>query len=211
VVNGLIICRPGAALVKSSAMITRLYQWLMRLAASERALLWLALVSFIEASVFPIPPDIMLIPMVLAAPTRWWRIALVATIASVIGGWLGYGIGALLFDTVGQKVIAFYHLEAGFASFQAKFQQYGGWIVLAKGATPIPFKLVTIASGAVHLDPLIFTISSIGSRAFRFFIVALLLRWFGEPIREFVEKRLTLVTTVALVLLIGGFVVIRWL
>lgn len=192
-------------------MLDRIYQWLMRLASSERALLWLALVSFIEASVFPIPPDIMLIPMVLAAPSRWWRVALVATVASVIGGWLGYGIGALLYDTIGQKVIAFYHLQDAFASFQAKFQQYGGWIVLAKGATPIPFKLVTIASGVVHLDPLIFTISAIGSRAFRFFVVAILLRWFGEPIRLFVEKRLVWVTTIGLVLLIGGFVMIRWL
>ena len=192
-------------------MMTRIYQWLMRLAASERALLWLALVSFIEASVFPIPPDIMLIPMVLAAPTRWWRIALVATAASVAGGWLGYWIGATLFDTFGQKVLAFYHLEAGFAAFQAKFQEYGGWIVLAKGVTPIPFKLVTIASGAVHLDPLIFTISATGSRAIRFFLVAVLLRWFGEPIRHFVEKHLVWVTTAGLVLLIGGFVVIRWL
>jgi membrane protein YqaA with SNARE-associated domain len=192
-------------------MMTRIYQWLMRLAASERALVWLALVAFIEASVFPIPPDVMLIPMVLAAPTRWWRIALVATAASVVGGWLGYWIGATLFDTFGRSVIAFYHLEAGFASFQAKFQHYGGWIVLAKGATPIPFKLVTIASGAVHLDPLIFTLSAIGSRAIRFFLVAALLRWFGEPIRHFVEKHLVWVTTAGLVLLIGGFVAIRWL
>src|SRR5579859_5158446 len=192
-------------------MMTRIYQWLMRLAASERALLWLALVSFIEASVFPIPPDIMLIPMVLAAPTRWWRMALVATVASVAGGWLGYWIGATLFDTFGQKVLAFYHLETAFAAFQAKFQEYGGWIVLAKGVTPIPFKLVTIASGAVHLDPLIFTISATGSRAIRFFLVAVLLRWFGEPIRHFVEKHLVWVTTAGLVLLIGGFVVIRWL
>lgn len=192
-------------------MMTRIYQWLMRLAASERALLWLALVCFVEASVFPIPPDVMMIPMVLAAPTRWWRIALVATVASVIGGWLGYWIGATLFDTFGQRILAFYHLEAGFASFQAKFQEYGGWIVLAKGVTPIPFKLVTIASGAVHLDPLIFTISAIGSRAVRFFLVAFLLRWFGEPIRHFVEKHLVWVTTAGLVLLIGGFVVIRWL
>ncbi len=191
--------------------MTRIYQWLMRLAASERALVWLAVVAFIEASVFPIPPDVMLIPMVLAAPTRWWRIALVATAASVVGGWLGYWIGATLFDTFGRSVIAFYHLEAGFASFQAKFQHYGGWIVLAKGATPIPFKLVTIASGAVHLDPLIFTLSAIGSRAIRFFLVAALLRWFGEPIRHFVEKHLVWVTTAGLVLLIGGFVAIRWL
>jgi membrane protein YqaA with SNARE-associated domain len=189
----------------------QLYQWLMRLAASPRALLWLALVSFIEASVFPIPPDIMLIPMVLAAPRRWWRIALVATAASVVGGWLGYWIGATLFDAVGQKVLAIYHLQDAFASFQAKFQEYGGWIVLAKGATPIPFKLVTIASGAVHLDFVIFTLSAIGSRAFRFFLVAALLRWFGEPIRHFVEKHLVWVTTLALVLLIGGFVVIKFL
>ena len=192
-------------------MLDRIYQWLMRLAASERALLWLALVSFVEASVFPIPPDVMMIPMVLAAPARWWRIALVATTASVVGGWLGYEIGAALFDAVGQKVLAFYHLEDAFAAFQAKFQDYGGWVVLAKGATPIPFKLVTIASGAVHLDPLVFTLSAIGSRAFRFFVVAALLRWFGEPIRQFVEKRLVWVTTAGLVLLIGGFIVIRWL
>jgi len=192
-------------------MMTRIYQWLMRLAASERAMLWLALVSFIEASLFPIPPDVMMIPMVLAAPTRWWRIALVGTVASVVGGWLGYSIGAFLFDQFGQKILAFYHLETAFTAFQAKFQEYGGWVVLLKGATPIPFKLVTIASGAVHLDPLIFTLSAIGSRAFRFFLVAFLLRRFGEPIRHFVEKHLVWVTTAGLVLLIGGFVVIRWL
>lgn len=192
-------------------MITRSYTLLMNLAASPRAIIWLAVVSFVEASVFPIPPDVMLIPMVLAAPGRWWRIALVATVASVIGGWLGYEIGAALYDAIGQKVIAFYHLEDAFANFQAKFQEWGGWIVLAKGATPIPFKLVTIASGVVHLDPLIFTLSAIGSRAFRFFLVAALLRWFGEPIREFVEKRLVLMTTLFLVVLIGGFVAIRWL
>lgn len=189
----------------------RIYQWLMRLAASPRALLWLALVSFIEASVFPIPPDVMMIPMVLAAPRRWWRIALVATAASVVGGWFGYWIGATLFDAVGQKVLEIYHLQTAFASFQAKFQEYGGWIVLAKGATPIPFKLVTIASGAVHLDLAIFTLAAIGSRAFRFFLVAALLRWFGEPIRHFVEKHLVWVTTLGLVLLIGGFVVIKYL
>lgn len=189
----------------------RIYQWLMRLAASPRAMLWLALVSFIEASVFPIPPDVMMIPMVLATPRRWWRIALVATAASVVGGEFGYWIGATLFDTLGQKVLEIYHLQDAFASFQAKFQEYGGWIVLAKGATPIPFKLVTIASGAVHLDPVVFTVSAIGSRAFRFFLVAALLRWFGEPIRHFVEKHLVWVTTLGLVLLVGGFFAIKYL
>jgi membrane protein YqaA with SNARE-associated domain len=192
-------------------LLKRLYDRLMELAGHRHALWWLAAVSFIESSVFPIPPDVMLIPMVLATPKRAWRLALVATIASVAGGWLGYGIGATLYEAFGQKVIAFYHLEDAFANFQAKFQEYGGWIVLAKGATPIPFKLVTIASGVVHLDPLIFTVSAIGSRAFRFFLVTALLRWFGEPIREFVEKRLVLFTTLFLVVLVGGFVVIRWL
>jgi membrane protein YqaA with SNARE-associated domain len=192
-------------------MIHRLYQWMMRLAGHRHAVLWLAAVSFIESSVFPIPPDIMLIPMVLAAPSRAWRFALVATASSVAGGWLGYAIGAALYDGLGEKIIAFYHLEAGFASFQDLFQRYGGWIVLAKGMTPIPFKLVTIASGVAHLDPLVFTLSAIGSRALRFFLVAGLLRWFGEPIRQFVEQRLVIVTSAALALVVGGFLVLRWI
>jgi membrane protein YqaA with SNARE-associated domain len=192
-------------------MINRLYQWVMRLAGHRHAMLWLAAVSFIESSVFPIPPDVMLIPMVLAAPTRAWRYAAVATLASVAGGWLGYAIGALLYDSFGQRVVAFYHLEAGFAAFQDLFQRYGGWIVLAKGMTPIPFKLVTIASGVAHLDPLVFTLSAIGSRAVRFFLVAALLRRFGAPIRQFVEDRLLLVTSAALILLVGGFLLLRWM
>ena len=192
-------------------MITRLYQWLMGLAGHPRAMLWLAAISFVESSVFPIPPDVMLIPMVLAAPTKWWRYALVATIASVAGGWLGYEIGALLFDSIGQKVIAFYHLDTAFTAFQEKFQTYGGWIVLLKGMTPIPFKLVTIASGVVHLDPLVFTLSAIGSRAMRFFLVAALLRRFGPKVRDFVEERLVIVTSAALALLVGGFLVLKLL
>jgi membrane protein YqaA with SNARE-associated domain len=192
-------------------MIKRLYLWVMGLAEHRLALLWLAAISFIEASVFPIPPDILLIPMVLAAPRHAWRIALVATIASVVGGWLGYAIGALLYDQFGTRIIAFYHLEAGFASFQALFQHYGGWVVMAKGMTPIPFKLVTIASGVVHLDPWVFTLSAIGSRAVRFFLVAGLLRYFGPEVRSFIEQRLVLVTSAALVLLVGGFVALQWL
>jgi membrane protein YqaA with SNARE-associated domain len=192
-------------------MIHRLYQWMMRLAGHRHAVAWLAAISFIESSVFPIPPDVMLIPMVLAAPTRAWRLAAVATLASVAGGWLGYAIGAALYQGFGAKIIALYHLEAGFASFQDMFQRYGGWIVLAKGMTPIPFKLVTIASGVVHLDPLVFTLSAIGSRAIRFFLVAGLLHHYGEPIRQFVEQRLVMVTTAALALLVGGFLVLRWI
>jgi membrane protein YqaA with SNARE-associated domain len=190
-------------------MLTRLYNWIMTLAGQPRAELWLGVVSFVESSVFPIPPDVMLIPMVLAAPRRAWRYALVATLASVAGGWLGYAIGSLLYEAVGRPIVAFYHLEDSFIAFQALFQRYGGWIVLAKGMTPIPYKLVTIASGAAGLDPLVFTIASVGSRAMRFFLVAALLRVFGEPIRLFIERRLTWVTTALVATAAGGFLILR--
>jgi membrane protein YqaA with SNARE-associated domain len=181
----------------------------MRLASSPNAVWWLAAVAFVESSVFPIPPDVLLIPMVVAARDRAWRYALVATIASVAGGWLGYAIGWLLYDQFGRGIIAFYHLQAEFDAFRAAFDHYGGWIVLLKGATPIPYKLVTIASGVAHMDPVIFTLASIGSRALRFFIVAALLWKFGAPIRDFVEKRLVLVTTAFAALLVGGYVVLK--
>ncbi len=191
------------------AVLRRVYDRLMRLAASPNAVWWLAAVAFIESSVFPIPPDVMLIPMVVAARDRAWRYALIATLASVAGGWLGYAIGALLFDQFGHSIIAFYHLDAQFEAFRSAFDRYGGWIVLIKGATPIPYKLVTIASGVAHLDPLTFTLASIGSRALRFFIVAALLWRFGEPVRNFVEKRLVLVTSAFAALLVGGYLVLR--
>jgi len=190
-------------------MLKRLYDWMMGLASDRRALMWLAAVSFIESSVFPIPPDIMLIPMVLAERRRAWYFATVATLSSVVGGWLGYAIGALLFDTLGQPIINFYHLQSSFLAFQAWFAENGGWVILAKGWTPIPFKLITITAGFSHLDPIIFTVTCIGSRAMRFFLVAGLLYFFGEPIRDFIERRLTLVTTAFVVALVGGFLVIK--
>jgi membrane protein YqaA with SNARE-associated domain len=186
-----------------------MYDWVMRLAARPDAVWWLAAISFIEASVFPIPPDVLLIPMVLAARERAWRYALVATLASVAGGWLGYAIGALLYAEFGQRIIDFYHLQSAFAAFADAFARWGGWIVLVKGATPIPYKLVTIASGVAHLDPVTFTLASIGSRAMRFFIVAALLWRFGEPVRIFVERRLVLVTSAFAALLVGGFLVLK--
>ncbi len=191
-------------------MLQRLYDRLMKLASHRHAMWWLAAISFIESSVFPIPPDVMLIPMVLADRRKAWLYAGVATIASVVGGWLGYAIGAVLFETVGRPIIEFYHLGPGFAAFQAKFNEYGAWIVLIKGMTPIPYKLVTIASGVTRLDPLVFTLASIGSRSIRFFLVAGLLYFFGEPIRDFIERRLTLVTTTFVLALVGGFVVLRF-
>ncbi|MBI3706514.1 MAG: DedA family protein [Proteobacteria bacterium] len=191
-------------------MLQRLYDWTMRLAAHPRALWALAAVSFAESSFFPIPPDALIIPMVLARPAQAWRIALVCTAASVIGGFFGYAIGYFLFETIGRHVLAFYGYSAAFAEFQAKFNEWGIWIILIKGLTPIPYKLITIASGLAKFDLAIFGVASLATRGVRFFLVAGLLRIFGPPIRDFIERRLTLVTTVFAVSLVGGFLVLRY-
>lgn len=192
-------------------MLQKTYDWAIRIAGHRHAVAWLSAVSFIESSVFPIPPDVMLVPMILAQRERAWFYATVATVTSVIGGFLGYAIGFFLFETVGRWVIDLYHLQAQFANFRDTFNEYGGWIVLAKGMTPIPYKLITITAGVTKLDLLTFTVASIGSRGVRFFLVAALLWWFGEPIRTFIERRLTLVTTVFLLLLVGGFLALKLL
>ncbi|MBF0391213.1 MAG: DedA family protein [Alphaproteobacteria bacterium] len=190
-------------------MLRNLYDWTMSLAGHRHAVWWLAAISFIESSVFPIPPDVMLVAMVLAARERAWYFAAVCTVASVLGGFLGYGIGYYLFESVGRWVIDIYHLEAEFGRFAATFNEYGAWIVLAKGMTPIPYKLITITAGVTHLDLPTFAVASLGSRAIRFLLVAWLLWQFGAPIRAFIEKRLGLVTTGFLVALVGGFFAIK--
>lgn len=182
----------------------------MEKAAHPKALWWLAVVSFAESSFFPIPPDVMLVPMVLADRRRAWKIALVCTIASVIGGMLGYYIGYSLHQTVGQWIVSAYHMEHGMAEFQAMFDQYGLWVILIKGMTPIPYKIVTIASGVAAFSLPVFIMASIATRGARFFLVAALLYWFGEPIRAFIDKRLTLVTTLFVVALVGGFIVVKY-
>ena len=191
-------------------MLRRLYDWTMGLASRPNALLALAAVSFAESSFFPIPPDAMIVPMVLARPDRAWRIALVATVASVLGGALGYAIGYYLFETLGQSLIQLYGYQAKFEAFKQAYNEWGLWIILIKGLTPIPYKLVTIASGAAAFDFPIFMLASIATRGLRFFIVAALLRRFGEPIRDFVERRLTLVATAFLLAVVGGFLIVRY-
>jgi membrane protein YqaA with SNARE-associated domain len=191
-------------------MLRRLYDWTMGLASRPNALLALAAVSFAESSFFPIPPDAMIIPMVLARPDRAWRIALVATVASVLGGILGYAIGYYLFETLGRSLIQLYGYQDKFEAFKQAYNQWGLWIILIKGMTPIPYKLVTIASGAAAFDFPVFLLASIATRGLRFFIVAALLRRFGEPIRDFVERRLTLVATAFLLAVVGGFLIVRY-
>jgi membrane protein YqaA with SNARE-associated domain len=188
-----------------------MYDRVLALAEQPHALTALAVISFIESSFFPIPPDVLLIPMVLAARTRAWRIAAVCTVASVAGGMFGYAIGYFLFESVGRPLLAFYGYGAKFAEFSEMYNEWGAWIVFVAGTTPFPYKVITIASGVTALDPATFTIASVAARGLRFFIVAGLLWWLGEPIRAFIEKRLGLVFTVFVVGLVGGFVALRYL
>ncbi len=192
-------------------MLRRLYDWTLGLAGHRRALWALAAVSFAESSVFPVPPDVLLLPMVLAARRRAWAIAGVCTAASVAGGLAGYGIGYFLFEAVGRPVLEFYGHGARFAELQALYREWGGWIVAGGAFTPFPYKVITIASGVVALDPVTFTAASAVSRGARFFLEAALLWAFGPPIRRFVEANLPLLATLFFVLLFAGFVVVRWL
>ena len=183
----------------------------MRQAEKKNAPWALAAVSFIESSVFPIPPDVLLIPMVLANRSKAFVLAGLCTLASVLGGWLGYAIGYFLFESVGRQLFEFYHVMDTYLHLQGAFQEWGVWIIIVKGMTPIPFKLLTIASGAFHFSLLWFTIAAVISRSLRFFLVAALLWKFGEPVRTFIEKRLTLVTTAFVVLAIAGVLAIKLL
>jgi membrane protein YqaA with SNARE-associated domain len=192
-------------------MFQRLYDWTLSLATHRHAMRALAVVSFVESSVFPIPPDALLIPMVLADRARAWRMAAVCTVASVLGGILGYAIGYFLFETVGRPILDFYGYQEEFQRFADAYNEWGLWIILIKGLTPIPYKLVSIASGVAHFDPVVFLLASIATRGARFFLVAALLRRFGPPLRGFVEKNLTAVATTALLLIVGGFVAVKYL
>ena len=191
-------------------MLRRLYDQVLLLSASRRAPLWLALVSFAESSFFPIPPDAQLVPMALARPERAWRLAAICTAASVLGGMLGYLIGYAFYDAVALPLVQFYHLEARADAFVAGFQQYGLWIILIKGLTPIPYKIVTITSGLAHFDFAVFVAASVVTRGARFFLVAALIRYYGEPVRAFIERRLTLVTSLTAVGIVGGVVLLRF-
>ncbi len=192
-------------------MLRKLYNWMMNLAAGKHAESGLFAVSFIESSVFPIPPDVMLVPMCIANRARAIRYATICTIASVLGGLFGYLIGAALFETVGQWVVATYGLEPVFAQFESLFAEWGWWLVICAGFTPFPYKVITISAGLFHLDLFVFTASSILSRGARFYLEAFLLYYYGQPIRDFIEKYLGLLTAVFFALLLGGFAAVKYL
>ena len=192
-------------------MLRKLYNWTISLAAHPSALWALAVVAFAESSVFPIPPDVLMIPMIIARPSRAWVIAGVALVFSVLGGLLGYFIGAVLFDSIGQPILDFYGKAEAGARFAEQFNSYGAWAVLIAGVTPFPFKVITILSGWTGLSLPIFVVSAIVARGLRFFIVAGLLWKFGPPIRDFIEERLGLMFTLATLLLVGGFAAVKLL
>ena len=192
-------------------MLHRIYDWTMDLAAKPNAMLWLAVLAFAESSFFPIPPDVLIIPMVLAAPTRAWRIVAVATAASALGGLAGYAIGLFVFETLGRPILDFYGYFDKFERFQDWYREWGGCIVFAGGFSPIPYKVITIASGSVNLDLATFTVVSVISRGARFLLVAALLWRFGPPIRAFIERWLGLLTLTFVLLLVLGFVAVRFL
>lgn len=188
-----------------------LYFWLMRHAEGRHAWMALAGVSFAEASFFPIPPDVMLVPMALADRKRAMLLAGWCMLWSVLGGIAGYAIGAWLYDSVGHWLISAYGYGKDLDAFRAMYAEYGAWIILIKGATPIPYKLVTIASGFAGYNLFLFVVLSVITRGIRFGIVCGLLAYFGEPIRHFIEKRLELVMIGFLAIIVLGFVVARYI
>lgn len=189
-------------------MLRRTYDRVMALAAHRHALSWLAVVSFVESSVFPIPPDVMLIPMVLAERRRALAIAAVCTAASVLGGLAGYAIGFALWEALGAPLIALYGYERQMAAFTARYAEWGAWLVFTFGLTPFPYKVITIASGVARLDLAVFVVASALARGLRFFAVAGLLYFFGEPVRAFIERYLGALTVLFVVMLFAGFVAI---
>jgi membrane protein YqaA with SNARE-associated domain len=183
----------------------------MSLAARRDAMWVLAFVSFIESSIFPIPPDVLIVPMALAAREKAFRIAAVATVASVLGGLAGYGIGALLYETIGRRIIEFYGVATEFTAFQEAYREWGWWIVMGAGFTPFPYKVITIASGVAELDLWTFIAASVVSRGARFYLEAWLLWRYGQPIRGFIEGNLAWLSAAFFALLVGGFIAIKYL
>lgn len=191
-------------------MFRRMYEWVMGLAASRHAPTSLAAISFAESSFFPIPPDVMLAPMVLARRDKAFIYAGICTLASVAGGLLGYAIGVWL-EPLGQAILKIFGHPEGEAEFKRWFDQYGLAVILIKGATPIPYKLVTITAGLARFDLFTFVWASILTRGFRFFAVAAILKYFGEAMLKEFERRLNLYSVILLVLLVGGIVALKFI
>lgn len=191
-------------------MIKKLYNWTISLASHPFAIGFLAVIAFLESSIFPIPPDVLLIALVLASRDKAWIMASVCTVFSVIGGLFGYIIGFFLFTSIGDPILEFYGYQDHFSRFKSVYNDWGAWIVFAGGFTPIPYKVITIASGAVHFNLITFLVTSIVSRGMRFFLVSALLWYFGPPVRKIIEKNLNIFAILFFAILLLGFIVIRY-
>jgi membrane protein YqaA with SNARE-associated domain len=192
-------------------MFKRLYTWVLRLAESPQAPWALGLIAFAESSFFPVPPDVILVPMALARPERAWRYALIATVASVVGGMLGYAIGALLYDTIGLWLIKLYGYDTKMAAMREFYAHWGALAILIKGVSPIPYKLVTIVSGLLGYNFALFVGLSVLTRGLRFFVEVALLSRYGVPIKAALDRHFAIILLLfAAVVVLGFWIVIRW-
>ena len=191
--------------------INLLYQWTLEKASHANAKWFLAFISFVESSVFPIPPDVVLIPMILANRTKAWFYAFICTLGSVLGGVCGYIIGAILFDSLGKFILENYNLLESFSNFKNYYNKYDYWIILGAGFTPFPYKLITITSGFINLNIYYFIILSFVARGSRFFLLAGLLWYFGQPIKKFIEKHLGKLSIAFFLLLVTSYILIKLL
>ncbi len=190
---------------QKKGIFKQFYAWCANASDSPRAKTIVYSVAFAESSFFPIPPDIIIIPMMLADPKSAWRLAFWCTVYSVLGGILGYAIGYYLYSSLGEWIIDTYNLETAFDNFQSQFKRYGFWIIALKGLTPIPYKLITIASGVAKFPVLPFMLASLMARSFRFFSLALVFYFFGERAKPFIEKFFPLVLLATLGIIVLGF------
>jgi len=191
-------------------MLRKFYDWIMGFASHPKSVWILGAVSFAESSFFPLPPDPLYIAMLLNNKKRVWEYATICTVTSVVGGWFGYYIGYAFYETIGQWLIEVYHMENSFNSIQATFDKWGFWFISFKGLTPIPYKFVTLASGLVHFDFMLFTIASVIARGMRFFMIAVLFWYYGPEMKAYIDKNLTFVTSVSAFALVFGFLILSY-
>ena len=191
------------------ALIRKLYDWVLQWASTPYALPVLFIVSFVESSFFPIPPDILLIAMVVAAPAGWFRFALVCSIGSVLGGMFGYLIGYQFMEIIGNRIVEFYHFQEKWDKIGLLYDKYNAWAVAAAGFSPLPYKVFTLAAGAFEINFLTFVLASAASRAARFFLVAALMYKFGPSFKILIEKYFNTFTIVFMILLVLGFFILK--
>ena len=194
--------------IKFNMILKKLYNKILLISAKPKAEVFLGTIAFTESSFFPIPPDLLLLPMALSRPIKWLRLAIITTFFSVLGGIFGYFIGVFLWDTIGQSIIEFYHLENQFDLFKKNYTEKGALIVFVAGFTPIPYKLITISSGGMHLDLITFIIASFISRGARFFILTGIIRLFGDAAKKLIDKYFSILTLILGLIII---IIFSWL